>query len=229
MDNRLKIGNFLFKYRGIIPVPFIILILLFGSKPFSLNLNYLFQIAIIISILGEIIRFTVAGYAKGETSGRGNSIAADFITDYGLYSIIRNPLYIGNFLIFLGFIIYSRNILFIILGSIFFFIYYYYIVLAEENFLKIKFKEKFNEFTNKTGRFFPKQLKYTPPPHHFNFKAAVFREKDTIFIWIISFLLIDERLCNFCSPDKTKISVFFISLILWIIINLYKRGEKNEI
>ncbi len=229
MNNKIQIGEFLFRYRGIIPIPFIILILIFGSKPISLNFNYLPHIAIIISIIGEIIRFTVAGYAKGETSGRGSNIAADFITDYGLYSIVRNPLYIGNFLIFLGFVMYSGNILFTVLGSILFFIYYHYIVLAEENFLKTKFNDKFDTFVNQTGRFFPKHLKYTSPPYKFNFKAAVFREKDTIFIWIISFLLIDARLSGFSAPNRFKTFIFIISFLFWIIINTYKKNITDKV
>ena len=228
MKNKIKIGNFLFKYRGIIPVPFILIVLIFGSLPIALKFGHRFIISFFISLLGEFIRFLVAGYAKGETSGRGSNLAADFIVDYGLYSFIRNPLYIGNFLIFFGFMLYSGNLLFLIFGTIFFFLYYYFIVIAEENFLNNKFKDKFEEFRKNTGRFFPKNFKYKKPPYGYNFKQAIFREKDTIFIWIVSYLLLHERVCNFCKPDNHLIVFSIIMLLIWIILNIYKKSRNRK-
>ncbi len=225
-DRKVKIGNFLFKHRGILPAPFIILLLVFGSSPISLKSNLLKISGILISILGEIIRMFVAGFAKEKTSGRGMTIEASTLVNYGLYSIVRNPLYIGNFLIFFGFLLFSENLLMILFGSIIFWIYYYYIVVAEENFLRKKFGKEYDDFLKNVPRFIPKGFKIKLPKDKYDLKKAIFREKDTIFIWIVAFSFLKERLCNFCKPKLSFILIVSISLIFWITINLYKRMKK---
>jgi len=222
-DKLLKIGIFLFKYRGIIPLPFIILIIILGAGTINIKSKILIKyIGIFTSLSGELIRLYVAGYAKRETSDRSKKLKAGFIMTHGLYSIIRNPIYIGNYLIFLGFLIFSGNILVLALGSILFFIYYYLIILAEENFLKQKFDNEYEGFLKSTPRFIPKSLKIKTPPFNFEFKKAIFKEKDTIFIWVVLFIILDERLCGFCPLSIYKIIIFFSISLFWIITNLLK-------
>ncbi len=226
-DNRkVKIGNFLFKHRGILPVPFIILLLVFGSAPIPLKSNTLKILGILISILGEIIRMFVAGFAKEKTSGRGMTIEASTLVNYGLYSIVRNPLYIGNFLIFFGFLLFSENLFMILLGALIFWVYYYYIVIAEENFLRKKFGKDYEKFLKDVPRFIPKKFKIKFPEEKYDLKKAIFREKDTIFIWVVAFSFLTERLCNFCKPKLSLVFIVIILLIFWIIINLCKRIKK---
>ncbi len=225
-NNKVEIGNFLFKKRGILPTPFILLLLILGDSPYSIKFLSLKIAGIIVAVIGEIIRFSVAGFAPEKTSGRGMKIEASQIVDYGLYSVVRNPLYLGNFLIFSGFLIFSSNLFLLIFGIIIFWVYYYFIVLAEENYLLNKFGKSYEEFLNRVPRFLPKSFKIKKPPHKFNLEKALLREKDTIFIWVISFFLMNERLCNFCKPKFSHIITFLALFIGWILINIFKRVKK---
>ena len=103
VDSFEKQGNFLFKYRGQFPV-----LLFFISIPFiflSSEINLYFQfvynaIAVSITIIGLIIRFYTIGTTPKGTSGRNtNKQIADYLNSTGVYSIVRNPLYLGNYFI----------------------------------------------------------------------------------------------------------------------------------
>jgi len=69
-----------------------------------------------VSILGETIRIFTVGYAPRNTSGR-NTIAgqiADELNTSGIYSLVRHPLYLGNFFIWLGPVLFVRTFVFVI-------------------------------------------------------------------------------------------------------------------
>ena len=73
-------------------------------------------LSIIISFFGMSVRFYTVGITPAGTSGRNRSKQiADKLNTRGMYSITRNPLYFGNYLIWLGISIYSLNIFFTII------------------------------------------------------------------------------------------------------------------
>ncbi len=72
--------------------------------------------AIIIGMLGQGIRIWVAGFAPKDTSGRNTKEQkASVLNHTGLYSLCRNPLYLGNFLMMLAPCILLGNWLFMAL------------------------------------------------------------------------------------------------------------------
>ena len=121
-----KQGNFLFKYRGQFP-----LILLLFSIPFIFITNYenitiynerlYIFISIFLSFFGFAIRFYTIGTTPKGTSGRNTKEqVADVLNSTGIYSIVRHPLYLGNYLIWLGIAFYVFNLVFSLLISLFF-------------------------------------------------------------------------------------------------------------
>jgi hypothetical protein len=84
-------------------------------------------------------------------------VRADYVLDEGFYSIMRHPLYLGNFFIGFGFTLatdfYPISLLFFY--SIVFFIYYYLIAKEEERYLLRKFGERFSLYRESTPAFFP--------------------------------------------------------------------------
>jgi len=70
----------------------------------------------------------------------------------GLYKISRNPMYVGFNLITTASMIYTLNILVIILG-LYCMIIYHFIILAEERFLKNRFGAPYLNYLKKTGRY----------------------------------------------------------------------------
>jgi len=150
-------GQFFFKYRSYTPIIPAIPALLFG-RPTTLTLI----IGLLIILPGELMRIWGVSYAGGET--RTTKVGASVLVTQGPFAYLRNPLYLGNMLIYFGIGIMS-NALFPylqIIGPVYFYILYYYIIKEEEGFLKNKYKEKFDDYYKSVNKFVPKTTPYEP-------------------------------------------------------------------
>jgi len=116
-----KQGNFLFKYRGQFPVLLFILSVPFIYLTDYTLINYkehnvFMFISISISVLGFLVRFYTIGTTPKGTSGRNTKEqVADVLNSSGMYSMVRHPLYLGNYLIWLGISLASFNIYFAVI------------------------------------------------------------------------------------------------------------------
>ncbi len=161
-DRIVRFGDFVFKHRDTLPIPFIIgavLILIFTKPTFStLNARLsLFVTGGIIILIGESIRIWAVGYSGSTT--RSKKLIADRLVTEGPYSIVRNPLYVGNFLIALGFSLLANAAVLVPLVIVYFVIEYYPIVRREEYFLLEKFGDTYSLYLRDVPRFFPKKFK----------------------------------------------------------------------
>jgi protein-S-isoprenylcysteine O-methyltransferase Ste14 len=187
----MKIQKFLFRFRGQIPVIFIILILFFGNPTrFSLITG------LIILFLGEFLRCWALGYHRGTHTRRTKNLYTDILITWGPYSYCRNPIYFGNFLIGLSYCIIS-NIFWAIIFYVFgFYLVYSQIISLEEKYLKEKFKEEYEEYYERVPKFFPTIFPYKKKKDKFNWKSLLFsKEYQTLLqhlIIILFFLFKDE-------------------------------------
>src|SRR5205809_2698769 len=154
-------GNWLFKRRGFIPVALFILAVpavyftdYYSMSPaFSTCVNY---IAAILSILGFVIRAYTIGTTPRGTSGRNtDKQVAEQLNSSGIYSIVRHPLYLGNYLMWIGIVLFTKNYYFVIIVSLLYWIYYERIMFAEERFLEKKFGEDYLKWSLKVPAFIP--------------------------------------------------------------------------
>ena len=91
----MDLRNFLFNYRSFTPVP-IVLAILYFSDP---SVPYLFY-GLGLVVLGELIRINAVQYAGGAT--RTTKVGAPSLCTAGPYARTRNPLYLGNMIIYCG-------------------------------------------------------------------------------------------------------------------------------
>jgi len=148
-----ELGKIFFKYRSYIPVPFLLVLLIF-MKPTLLSI----VIGYIIALSGELIRIWAVSFAGSETRTTSGVGGSNLVTQ-GPYSIVRNPLYIGNIMLYVGIGIMSYALFpyLQIFAFLFFLFQYYCIILAEEDFLQNKFSEKFTDYKKSVSRFFPRK------------------------------------------------------------------------
>ena len=191
IDWKLKVGNFLFKHRSFTPIPLIIFVFIIfkpvnlGDKNILINLT-----GIIISILGETIRITAVGYSFTGTSGRETFLRADTLNTTGIYAIVRNPLYIGNFLMFTGIVIVYANISAVFVFALFLILQYYFIIRSEENFLQEKYGESYETYCRQVKRIIPGFKNYRKNQNNFSLSKVIFKESDSIFNMLMMFLLV---------------------------------------
>ena len=155
-------GNKLFKYRSNLPVPFAILglliyvyhIIIIGKEIHSLTFEI---VCLFVGLLGQVIRAITIGYTPKGTSGRNtHAQVADELNTKGMYSLMRNPLYLGNFFMWFAIILFIDVHWFSILYIMCFWMYYERIIFAEENFLRNKYGEPYLKWTMETPIFIPR-------------------------------------------------------------------------
>jgi protein-S-isoprenylcysteine O-methyltransferase Ste14 len=153
MDIRLKI----FELRSYTPMPFIMLMLVY-AEPTMTSLTAGFAIAIV----GEMIRFWGVSIAGSETRTTGVVGATNLITD-GPFGYVRNPLYLGNILIYLGCGIMSNALVpwLQLAALVWFIVQYHFIVSREEEYLRQTFGEEYDRYVRNVPRFLPRLTQYS--------------------------------------------------------------------
>jgi hypothetical protein len=130
------------------------------------------------------------GHAPAGTSGRNTlGQVARSLNVTGLYSVVRHPLYLGNFLMWLGVSLVPRCWWFTALTVLIFWLYYERIMFAEEGFLEECFGEDYRGWAAATPAFIPKFHTWVKPALPFSLRAAVAREYSGLFAVIAVFTL----------------------------------------
>ena len=221
-------GNWLFKYRSYLPL--LILPLLFYTllTPVGSDTqNILLIVGLTIAYFGECIRIYTIAYAPVGTSGRNTKQQfATTLNTEGIYSMVRHPLYLGNFLIYLGPFIFTGNIYSIIIFILIFWIYYERIMYAEEAFLIVKFGNVFEEWSSKTPAFIPNIKLFTIQNSKFSLVKVLKSEYSglcgvfAIFTIIVVFRNYSFNITPILSYNWKVL--FIINTILYISLRTFK-------
>ncbi|HPZ09000.1 MAG TPA: isoprenylcysteine carboxylmethyltransferase family protein [Candidatus Eremiobacteraeota bacterium] len=142
----------------------------------------------LIIFAGEALRIWGVGYA-GKTT-RSHKVEAPYLVTNGPYAYVKNPLYLGNFLIGTGFSLMASggvsNLLKIFI--IFFFLFsamlvYGTIVPLEERFLSEKFGTEYIKYNKEVPRFLPFRKSYSDRKGSFSWEPVIKGEINT-FIYL---------------------------------------------
>ncbi|OHB83008.1 MAG: hypothetical protein A2V98_06295 [Planctomycetes bacterium RBG_16_64_12] len=188
-----RTGSFLFRWRGLLPI-FLALPTVMAMR----DLHYVndartqhegwafFSMA--ISFCGLGLRMVTIGYTPGGTSGRNTKkqVAAELNTT-GMYSIVRHPLYLGNLIIWLGVSMFCHTWWLTVIFVLAFWIYYERIMMAEEEFLREQFGERYLEWANRTPAFIPAPNRWRRPELPFSVRTVLRREYSGFFSIIACF------------------------------------------
>ncbi len=175
-----NIASKFFQYRSYTPIPFLVVMVLFANPNiWSLIIGFL------IAFSGELIRLWGVSWAGSETRTTGG-VGGTFLIVSGPFGHVRNPLYVGNILLYLGIGVMSFAIFpyLQIVALIFFYVQYNFIVNEEEDYLKKAFSSEYTEYLKYVPRFIPRLTKYKPlnniPQPPFNYKAGLKSERRSL-------------------------------------------------
>jgi protein-S-isoprenylcysteine O-methyltransferase Ste14 len=144
----------IFRNRGWLPVPFL-LVPLFAPGEMTPRTTL---IGVLVMVIGEAWRMW--GVATAGTVTRRRSRNVQKLVSHGPFSWSRNPLYNGNFLLWMGIITISGVLWFLPVATLIFALEYYYIVRYEEGVLESIFGQTYLDYKSRTPRWFPR-----PPAH----------------------------------------------------------------
>ena len=132
--------------------------------------------------VGELIRIGTVGFVPRNTSGRNTDKGqlAERLNTTGLYSLMRNPLYLGNCMMYVGLAVLTQHLWFAVVLALFLVIYYERIICAEEDFLQGKFGAPYLEWAQKVPPFFPRLHGWEKPDMDFSLRTVIRREHASI-------------------------------------------------
>lgn len=229
-------GNWLFRWRSFLPLIFLALLLpSFRDFRFLGDSHLLDEIwewfCLAVSLFGLAIRVYTIGHVPRRTSGRNTKAqVANHLNTTGIYSIVRNPLYLGNFWIWFGISLYMHQWLLTCLVTLIFVLYHERIILAEEAFLEAKFGDEFRAWAAKTPVFIPNFRNSVPNSMPFSWRNAVKREYLGFFA-IITIFTILEIVAHFVVDrkffaDASWLFLFSISSILCLLVRILKKKTR---
>ena len=233
-DELARQGDWLFRRRSYAPLvllPLAVLVMATHTQPptDSLLLRRACELGcLLVSLLGVAARALALGWALPGSSGRNTrEQIADHLNVTGIYSVCRHPLYLGNILMILGVLLFTRSLLLALAGLLFYVLLYERIIAAEERFLEQKFGESFRQWAAGRPALIPKWSLWARPPSPFSVRAAVkgeFYGVTALFVALPALRTLDIRF----SEGVWRVDVFWliptvVILALFVILRFVRK------
>jgi len=231
-----KQGNWLFRWRSYLPLITVVIVLLgmnyFEYPGHNEKWDDIWEIiCLFISFSGVGTRFFTVGYAPKGTSGTNTrKQIADTLNTMGMYSIVRHPLYLGNFIIWFGLSAFFHLWWFSLIVILIFWLYYERIMFAEEEFLREKFGKSYSDWAGKIPAFIPDIRKWRSSDMTFSFRKAIKNEYKSFFAVIVSFTVLeiigDIFVEQSLKIDRMWLSILILGLTIYIVVRFLKKRTR---
>ena len=232
-DEFERSGNWLFRWRSYLPLMMIGIFLLalreYQYPGYNEELDHLWELlCLLVSFFGLGIRILTVGHTPKGTSGRNTKKqVADTLNTKGIYSVVRNPLYLGNFFMGLGIALFAHMWWLTIIYLLVFWLYYERIIFAEEAYLRNKHGDEYLEWANSTPAFLPKLSKYQKADLPFSLRNVLKREYNGFFAVIVVMFILEtvgeiyaEGEFDF---DLGWLLLLGVGFIVWLVLRSLKK------
>ena len=181
-------GNWLFRRRGYLPLLLYPMLLIAAGDTAGTTLGAGWEaLCVALAFGGLALRAATVGFVPKDTSQRNSARPqAEALNTTGLYSVVRHPLYVGNYLMWLGVALFSRAWWAPVIVSLVFWLYYERIMFAEEEFLRRRFGGAYTAWAADTPAFLPRLRRWRPPGTHFSLLTVLRREHSGLLALIAS-------------------------------------------
>lgn len=188
----VRLGGWLFRQRTLIPVPLALLILIVPPDGSRSGVEWTLQ-GIGLVALGEALRLWgvhhIGAVSRTRTDRLGPLIAS------GPFAFVRNPLYIGNIALWVGFAVLAglawlAPFILVVLGS-----EYHAIVRWEEGLLTARLGEAYVAYVTRVPRWIPKinndgHTGHAGTDSSFSWRDTLFSERGTLIGITVGLVLI---------------------------------------
>jgi hypothetical protein len=173
----------------------------------------------------------VIGYVPVNTSGRNTKEqVADSLNTSGMYSMTRNPLYLGNFLMWSAPILLLYHEWLYLIYTLAFILYYERITMAEEKFLAEKFGAIYYDWSVKTPFLFPRFFRWYKPELAFSFKTVIRREYHGFYGLIAAMTTLgtigESVIHRQFILDPFWIGLFIVGTVIYFIIRIFVKTTR---
>ena len=181
----MSLGNFLFRWRGELAVPFVA-----AAVALAQPVGPTFAAGLAVTVAGELIRIAALRHI-GPKSRRTARSSSHTVVRSGPYGWTRNPLYLGNFVMTAGLLVAANRPLLLAAGVVAVFAHYWLIIGAEESALSKQFGDDYQRYLGEVPRLLPlppKRRAGGPAPYGFG--EIILPEMNTIVTFELAFVLV---------------------------------------
>ena len=192
-------GNTLFRWRSFLPLVLVPPALWMGWEAPDWAHARVWQVGCWgVGLLGLWIRAKTIGHVPPGTSGRNTSEGqvAESLNTRGMYSLVRHPLYLGNYLMWMGLVLATGRMDFALVVTLLYMMYYLRIAMAEEAFLETKFGEAYAEWSQRVPAFVPgwwgsRRSAWTPAGNAISWRHVLKREYNGTYALVLGYFALD--------------------------------------
>lgn len=219
----IRFGNWIFHYRNFL-FPVFYIALFIPSPSIFRDETWALIMGLVCISAGMIIRSITIGLVYIIRGGAKRLIHAETLVTDGIYKVCRNPMYLGNILLILGFGLFANSLLFTLIFFPLFIIFYMSIITAEEDFLFKKFNQQFIDYKSTSNLIIPRwgNIKSAFKGETFNWKNIIYKEYNSLFIYFSGIFL----LLRYHEHITTKL--FLIGEMILISIYLFVKYLKYK-
>jgi protein-S-isoprenylcysteine O-methyltransferase Ste14 len=187
----VQLGRFLFRFRGIVFTAIVLGALLASSPRYVLGRAdldpWMDALGVLVALLGLAVRAVTIGYEYIVRGGRNRQVYADRLVQGGIYAHTRNPMYLGNGLILLGWALIVNAPEFYFVALPLTVLFYAAIIAAEEAYLRDKFGAEFDAYCARVNRILPRLtgLRGSLEDMQFNWRRVLVKDYNTIFLSVL--------------------------------------------
>lgn len=238
-----KQGDFLFRWRSYLPLLLLIpgLIALFESRTLLDSYSDVVEdiavaVGFAISLFGLAIRWVTVGFVPGGTSGRNTKDQrAHHLNTTGMYSVCRNPLYLGNFVAIMGVLVSVKILWLPVMGALAYWLYIERIIATEEGFLTRTYGDAYTEWAARTPAFIPDFRLWRRADLRFSMRTVLKREYNGLMAvcsaFFVNELLLDvlfhqEPLLQWAYEDWAWLLMFGLATVSFIVLRTLKRKTR---
>lgn len=234
LNDRLgREGAFLFRWRSYLPLLLLVVAIpaLFEAARMEellgeqVNHGWVY-FCMAVSFSGQLFRCLTIGFVPAGTSGRGTKgQAADVLNTTAMYSIVRNPLYLGNFLAMLGLAMSLMVWWFVAIFVLMYWLYIERIIWTEEQFLGARFGAAYDEWCARTPAFIPDISLWRPADLAFSLRTVLRREYHGVLAIAAAYFCIEaildlgiegQSLENWIVEDYAWVYLFAIGCVIYV-------------
>lgn len=179
-------------------------------------------IAILLVVLGQALRIATVGFVPRGTSGRNTAQGqvAERLNTTGVYSLVRNPLYLANCTMYVGLVLFSQHLWLVAVVIPVLALYYERIIAAEEAFLLQRFGQDYADWAARTPAFWPRLHGWQAPDMTFSLRTVLRREHASIFGAVLALYLVELGLHSLPDTPETMPMVWHGVLAVAVVLEL---------